>query len=891
MNTTFHVKKIETADRIEVQVPGSKSITNRALLLAAISGKKCTLHGVLFSDDTRAFLDSLQKLGFEVEADEKIKDVIIRGTGGEIPNSKAVIDVRSAGTAARFLTVMLALAGGEYQMNASPQMCRRPMEPLLTILKEKGVRFTFWGEEGHFPFLMSSNHISMKTIDIDTGISSQFASALLMSGVLLKGGLKVIMSGDRTEGSYIRMTLSMMEQFGIEVIKEGNCCIVPPKTEFGISEYQIEPDVSGACYFYAMAPLLKTDVMVKNVRMDSLQGDIKFVKALADMGCILEETENGVKVKGKELCEYPGLTLSMKDFSDQTMTMAAIAPFAKTPTFIQNVGHIRFQESDRIHAIVTELGRMGIVCEEVEAEEGIRIFPVRPEDIREVETETYEDHRMAMAFTLIGLKTGKITIKNPECCRKTFENYFELIRGLYREQNKDGKDAEKKADIFKAEPSKEAENRKRAVLAGVELTEGSKKDRDEFERSMTELGYLAESCFIEPVAVVTQRMESIHKSLYMGSGKIREVWEVAERLEADMIIFDNSLTPSQLRNIQNELEKPVVDRTTLILDIFESRARTREAKLQVESARLQYLLPRLSGMHENLSRQGGTSGSMSSRGSGEKKLELDRRRIEHRISMLGKELEEISKERSIQRKQRQKSRLPVVALVGYTNAGKSTIMNAMVDRYVGDGEKRVLEKNMLFATLDTATRRINMENNQDFLLADTVGFIHKLPHNLIKAFRSTLEEIQDADLLLQIVDYSDSFYTKQIETTNETLAELGAGNIPMITVYNKTDLRSEPIAYPKCSGDKIYISAKEKSSIELLAGMILESVYADYVNVKLLIPYEKGSILSYFMENAHIISQKHVESGTELIVKCHKADRDKYAEYIGEESDGERTVK
>lgn len=432
MNEAYRVRKIEKIDKVEVQVPGSKSITNRALLLAALSDKRCILHGVLFSDDSRAFLDSLQRLGFEVTADEKIKDVIITGAGGRIPNRKASIDVRSAGTAARFLTVMLALAGGEYELNASPQMCKRPMEPLLSILKDKGVEFSFKGEEGHFPFCMKSEAISMSEVTIDTKVSSQFASALLMSGVLLENGLKVSMSGDRTEGSYIKMTLAMMRQFGIEAEKEENCCFVPHKSDFGLSEYQIEPDVSGACYFYAMAPLLKTNVIVKNVHRNSLQGDIKFVETLQKMGCKLEETKAGILLAGSNLQEYPGLTVSMKDFSDQTMTMASIAPFAATPTLIQNVGHIRFQESDRISAIITELTRMGIQCEEVPEEEGIRIYPIDPKNVRETLVETYEDHRMAMSFTLIGLKTGKITIHNPGCCRKTFENYFDMIDELYQ---------------------------------------------------------------------------------------------------------------------------------------------------------------------------------------------------------------------------------------------------------------------------------------------------------------------------------------------------------------------------------------------------------------------------------------------------------------------------
>lgn len=424
------------------------------------------------------------------------------------------------------------------------------------------------------------------------------------------------------------------------------------------------------------------------------------------------------------------------------------------------------------------------------------------------------------------------------------------------------------------------EYRERAVLVGVDLSKGNGKEYSEFERSMEELENLAKSCFMEPVAILTQKMESINKGLYIGTGKVKEVQEVAERLEADIIIFDNALTPSQLRNLQDELGKPIIDRTTLILDIFESRARTREAKLQVESARLQYLLPRLVGMHEALTRQGGTSGSMSSRGAGEKKLELDRRRIEQRLSELRKELDQVSKERTVQRKKRQESRIPLAALVGYTNAGKSTIMNAMIDRYMGEENKRVLEKDMLFATLDTTVRRINTGNNKDFLLSDTVGFIHKLPHTLVKAFRSTLEEVRNADILIQVVDYSDPFYPEQMKTTGETLAELGAGDIPMIIVYNKADLCAEEISYPRIHENKLYISAKDDTSIQMLVQMIIERAYSDFVEVKLEIPYDKGNIVSYFRENAHILSQKYGEDGTEILVKCHKADSDKYREYI-----------
>lgn len=427
MTEKYVVQKIEQAGEIKVQVPGSKSITNRALLLAALSGKQCTLRGVLFSDDSRGFLDCLLRLGFQLEIREDKCEVTIQGTGGRIPDGRGSIDVRSAGTAARFLTVMLALAGGEYDLTASPQMCRRPMQPLLDILEEAGVEIVYKGEKGHFPFQMSSHNISLEEVSIDTGVSSQFASALMMSGVLLPKGLKIKLLGERTEGSYIKLTINLMKRFGIPVRRENDCIIVPGMSDFGLTEYWIEPDVSGACYFYAMAPLLKTSVIVSGVHMDCMQGDIKFLEALKDMGCMLKEYPEGVQVDGRMLDSYPGLDISMKDFSDQTMTMAVLAPFAQTPTLIRNIGHIRLQESDRLQAILTELQRLGIECRRVPEADGIEIYPG---EISEAEVETYEDHRMAMSFTLIGLRTGKVTIKNPECCRKTFENYFKLIDDL-----------------------------------------------------------------------------------------------------------------------------------------------------------------------------------------------------------------------------------------------------------------------------------------------------------------------------------------------------------------------------------------------------------------------------------------------------------------------------
>lgn len=480
-------------------------------------------------------------------------------------------------------------------------------------------------------------------------------------------------------------------------------------------------------------------------------------------------------------------------------------------------------------------------------------------------------------------------------------------------------------DIF----SEEQQNREweRVLLVGVDTGE-----EQNFDNSMEELKQLAKACFMEPVGMITQRMEFVHKALYIGTGKVQEVRDAAQALDVQLILFNDTLTPSQIKNLQDELKTPVIDRTMLILNIFEIRARTREARLQVETAKLQYFLPRLVGMHEALTRQGGTSGSMSSRGAGEKKLELDRRHIEHRISELRKELDAISRERETQRKRREQSRIPLVALVGYTNAGKSTIMNHMVEQFVGDEEKKVLEQDMLFATLDTTIRRINTGNNQDFLLTDTVGFIHKLPHGLVKAFRSTLEEIKGADLLLQVVDVSDPGYQEQMETTKETLRELGAGDIPMVIVFNKADRLTETAnttkkpqnqmeqdqklqdqklqnqklqnqmlqlhktsdqekelpqisfgesTYPRTAGmNKIYISARQPESIELLVKEITRRVYADYEEVRLLIPYEKGSIVSYLQEKAQVLEQTYEPEGTWMHVSCHHADARKYEQYV-----------
>ena len=419
------------------------------------------------------------------------------------------------------------------------------------------------------------------------------------------------------------------------------------------------------------------------------------------------------------------------------------------------------------------------------------------------------------------------------------------------------------------------ENISRVLLVGVNVD-----DNPDFETSMEELESLAEACEMEAAAKIEQNLSSLNPAYYIGSGKVKEVQETVEQMDLDYVIFDETLSPSQLKNLQKEVGVPIMDRTNLILEIFSRRAKTREARLQVESANLQYMLPRLVGMREALGRQAGASGSMSNKGTGEKQIELDRRKIEKRISELRRELEAIEHDRNTQRKRRNDSSLPQVALVGYTNAGKSTLMNKMVETYVGKEEKMVVAKDMLFATLDTTVRKINQNDRKDFLLSDTVGFISKLPHGLVKAFRSTLEEVRYADLLLQIVDASDEHYREHIQVTEETLRELGAEKIPCIYVMNKADLIMAKEELPRIDGNKIFMSARDGIGLQELLQMIKKRVFSGNREGVFLIPYEKGEIVSYLNSNATVSSQEYLAEGVKLFVDCRESDYSKYREYL-----------
>ena len=418
----------------------------------------------------------------------------------------------------------------------------------------------------------------------------------------------------------------------------------------------------------------------------------------------------------------------------------------------------------------------------------------------------------------------------------------------------------------------------RALIVGVNIN--ADRENGSFQLAMDEMMSLVKACDMQPVGRIEQNMEYANTSTYIGAGKVKEVYDTVRVLEADIVVFDNGLSPIQLRNLQRELDCPVLDRTTLILEIFSRRARTREAKLQVEVARLQYMLPRLVGLHDALSRQGGASGAMSNKGAGEKKLELDRRRLEQRLTSMKRELENIAGERETQRKKRAESGIPRVALVGYTNAGKSTIMNSLLSAYADNEEKKVFEEDMLFATLDTTVRRIAPPDRNAFLLSDTVGFISNLPHSLVKAFRSTLEEVKEADLLLQVVDYSDENYMEHVKVTEDTLKELGAERIPMIYVFNKADLCGMGEFATIQGGDKLYMSAKSSNGIEALLTMITGKLSGGYRECELVIPYKRGDIVSYLNENAVVHEMDYRENGVYMKANMSLIDAGRYDTFI-----------
>ena len=417
------------------------------------------------------------------------------------------------------------------------------------------------------------------------------------------------------------------------------------------------------------------------------------------------------------------------------------------------------------------------------------------------------------------------------------------------------------------------QNDERVIITGLDT------GQDDYNYSMTELAELAQANHMEVVQRVDQVIDRPNPATYFGKGKVAEIAELAAANDVATIITNDELSPSQLRNLEDETGKRILDRTALILEIFATRAQTKEAKLQVQIAELQYRLPRLqTSASQRLDQQTGGGSGFTNRGAGETKLEMDRRTIQHQITHLRHELAAIDKSEETKRKQRAKSNIPTAALVGYTNAGKSTIMNRLVRRYGTVEDKTVFEKDMLFATLDTSVRRLTLPGKKDFLLSDTVGFVSKLPTNLVESFKSTLAEAANADLLIQVIDYSDPNYEEMMQTTKETLKQIGIDNIPMVNVFNKAD--KTEIEFPVLEGDdQVVISAKQEESLDLLVDVIRKHLFKDYVEAKLLLPFSAGQQVSYLNEHTNILDTEYRNDGTLLTVEMSPQDAQRFAQY------------
>ena len=416
----------------------------------------------------------------------------------------------------------------------------------------------------------------------------------------------------------------------------------------------------------------------------------------------------------------------------------------------------------------------------------------------------------------------------------------------------------------------------KAFIAGANLNDSN------FDYYMSELANLTEAANMEVVGQARQNEEHIIAGTYFGLGKINEIKDMAHGLKAKVLILNDELTPVQIRNLEKLTKLGVIDRTELILEIFSKRARTKQAKLQVQLARLQYELPRLHPSENTLDQQrgngGSTGGGFANRGAGESKLELNRRTIGKQISIIKRELQAIDKQEQIKAKRRNQNHVPKVALVGYTNAGKSTTMNGLLKEFSKHSNKQVFVKNMLFATLDTNVRRIDLENNFSFILSDTVGFISKLPHNLIESFKATLQEVKDADLLINVVDATDPNIIQMIRTTQNVLNEIGVKNTPMITAYNKAD-KSER-NYPQIEGNGILYSAIDTKSIETLADLITKRIFSNYKKINLLLPLSAGKILSYLHENAQVLKESYQNDGVHIAVRLSPREQAQFAGYI-----------
>lgn len=403
------------------------------------------------------------------------------------------------------------------------------------------------------------------------------------------------------------------------------------------------------------------------------------------------------------------------------------------------------------------------------------------------------------------------------------------------------------------------EEKQKAILVGLNNTR--KKENTDIEASMDELNELAKAAGAEVLTIIIQNRPSVNPAYFIGKGKVNEIKQLCEAFDANMVIFNDELSGSQISNLEDILDVNVIDRTVLILDIFAQRASTKEGKLQVELAQLKYRLPRLIGLGRQLSQLGAGIGT---RGPGEQKLETDRRHILKRIDDIQRELKEVRKNREVQRGKRNKSELPIVALVGYTNAGKSTLMNSLLkmsEQY--DYAREVYVKDVLFATLDTSLRKLSFPDKLEFILIDTVGFVSKLPHDLIDAFKATLEEVKYADLLIHVIDASNEEYNLQKETTLNVLRELGVENKKIIHVYNKIDKISDITLIPK-HDNSLAISAKTNENLDLLIQRVRDHIGPQIIQVDLLVPYDRGDLISNLHSDGVVVELEYVEEGVKI---------------------------
>lgn len=392
--------------------------------------------------------------------------------------------------------------------------------------------------------------------------------------------------------------------------------------------------------------------------------------------------------------------------------------------------------------------------------------------------------------------------------------------------------------------------KERVILVGV-----SEQDGDDAEDSLAELAELVKTAGASVAGTLIQKRELIHPGTYVGTGKVAEIAELLEHTGATGIVCDDELSPAQLKNLETMLNTKVMDRTLIILDIFAARATTSEGKFQVELAQLKYRLSRLTGLGRSMSRLGGGIGT---RGPGEKKLEIDRRLINDRIAQLNRELKEVVKHREIARAKRERNAVPVVAIVGYTNAGKSTLLNHLTDA-------EVLEEDKLFATLDPTTRMLELEGHQQVLLTDTVGFIRKLPHHLIEAFKSTLEEAKYADYIIHVVDASNPQRDKQMYIVYETLDHLGVKNKKILTLFNKIDIRTDDDPLQDFRADHVLqISATENAGLDAVKDVLQEMLREDKIYIERVIPYAQAGVLQLVRNKGELVSEEYVPEGISI---------------------------